>query len=460
MNRFTGCGIVGKVRRATLVSLLFIAAYFLWFAFDGTRVGWTEDDGMNFYIYWKPGFAKVVQSNLTFWTGFYRPLGGLFYSPIYAVAGMNPKPYRWVDFLLLALNTLLIYRLAWKLSAGNGRLAALASLFGCVHGMMADLVYNTSSIYDVMAVTFSLLSLIVYTGRPMGIKRFLAVLVLMVLALNAKEIAATLPAFFLLYEVLLQPPSKMRRNAWWSFVALAVAGIAMYGKMHGPEAMTMNEAYRPVFTFSRWLDTNVAYTGAILYHLSMSSGAVIGLWILMVIIAAVSKSRVMAWALFVMLLSTIPISFIPKRVGGSLYLPLIGWAIWFAAFFDWLISWLPNRFGLRNAATLVLALVFWRWTAQGFTGKGDWWRRTQATPNRVMTALENLHYQPPHGKRILFLGSPYKNVYDLVFLSNMVWNDRSLNIDDAIMTPDHGADQSAYDIVIAFEGDRLRVLKQ
>ena len=76
------------MRRAT--PFLLIADYFLWFAFDGTRAGWMEDDPMNLYMYWKPGLAAVFQYNLTFWTGFYRPLGGLFYLPIYAAAHLNP----------------------------------------------------------------------------------------------------------------------------------------------------------------------------------------------------------------------------------------------------------------------------------------------------------------------------------------------------------------------------------
>ena len=445
-------------RASTLLSVLFIAAYFIWFAFDGTRVGWTEDDPMNLYMYWKPGLAKVLQSNLTFWTGFYRPVGGLFYLPIYAIAGMNPAPYRWTIFALLALNVFLVHKLAFKLTASR-RVAGLACLFACVHGAMADLVYNTSSIYDVLAVTFSLLTLIVYVNKPLTLSRFAGVLALMILAINAKEIAATLPAFFLLYEIFFEPLS-LRRNIWPSFAALAVASIAMYGKMHGPDAMTANEAYRPILAFSRWLEANVAYTATILYQQSMPTLAAIGLWIGMAVLAALCKSRTMAWALGVLLLSTIPISFIPQRLGGSLYLPLIASAIWFAAFLDWLISRLPDRrFPWKAIATAALAVAFWCWTAYGFIGKGDAWRQTQGTPNRVLAVLENFHYRPPHDKRILFVGSPYKTVYDLVFLANLVWNDRTLQIHDANLTQ---ADRSQFDIVIGFkdDGGALEVLKQ
>ncbi|HEY3742842.1 MAG TPA: hypothetical protein VGL53_23510 [Bryobacteraceae bacterium] len=148
---------------ARLAAACYIACHFVRLAFDGTRVGWTDDDPMNLYKYWTAGIAAVIKSNLAFWNGFYRPLGGLFYLPIYAVAGMNPAPYRWAMFLLLGLNALLVYALVRGLGEGL-RAAGLAALFVCVHGAMPDLVYDTSSIYDVLCVTFSLLTLIVYTS--------------------------------------------------------------------------------------------------------------------------------------------------------------------------------------------------------------------------------------------------------------------------------------------------------
>ena len=95
--------------RTALAGGILLAAYFIWFVIDGTRVGWTNDDPMNLYMYWKPGLAKVIESNFVFWNGFYRPLGGLFYLPIYAVAHLNPTPYRYVMCALLGVNTLLVY---------------------------------------------------------------------------------------------------------------------------------------------------------------------------------------------------------------------------------------------------------------------------------------------------------------------------------------------------------------
>ena len=47
-----------------------------------------------------------------------------------------------------------------------------------------------------------------------------------------------------------------------------------------------------------------------------------------------------------------------------------------------------------------------------------------------------------------------------MFLSNLFWNDRTLQIEDANMAPDHGADWSRFEIVIGFKGEDLQLLKQ
>ncbi|HEY3739967.1 MAG TPA: hypothetical protein VGL53_08985 [Bryobacteraceae bacterium] len=286
----------------------------------------------------------------------------------------------------------------------------------------------------------------------------------MVLAINAKEIAATLPAFLLLYEILFHPrfyANWLRKHASWSLIALAIAALAMYGKMHGADPMTQNAQYRPIFTLARWLEANAAYTGLIFYQPQMPQWMAVCIWIAMAVVAWISKSRAMAWALGFVLLATFPISFIPKRLGGSLYLPLAGWAIWFAVFFDWLIARMPPRWILRCAATVVIALAFSWWTGREIRGKGQEWRVAQATTNQVLSMLEHFDYRPPHGKHILFVGSPYKDVFDLLFLANLVWNDHTLNIEDANMARDHGADHSRFDIVIAFDdsGGGLTLLK-
>ena len=420
---------------------LYIAACFIWFAYDGTRVGWTVDDPMNLYLYWKLGLAKVVGANVTFWNGAYRPVGGLFYLFLYPLAGMNAAPYRWVSLAFLALNIWLVWKLARRLGGGEV-LAGLAALFACVHGNLSDLIYNTSSIYDVLAVTFSLLAMLAYMRRM----PFPFVLVLLILAVNAKEIAATVPAFFLLYEILFQART-LRRHAWRSLAALAVAGIVMYGKTHGADPMTVNDAYRPVFTFSRWLEANVAYTATLLYREAMPTTAAAGLWLAMALVTAVTRNRIMAWALACLALSTIPISFIPKRIGGSLYLPLIFAALWTAALCDVALARLPFPRLLPKLATVALAIGFWKLTAYGFTSKAEAWRQSQALPNQVLAKLRESTYRPPHGTRVLIVGSPYHDVFDMVFIASLVWNDPTLEITDANLTQ---RARDTFDVVYAF----------
>ena len=144
-------------------------------------------------------------------------------------------------------------------------------------------------------------------------------------------------------------------------------------------------------------------------------------------------------------------------MGGSEYLPLIAAAIWWAALSDNLIERLPERFGSRAIATGLLAIAFCRWTGRHFEGTGPRWRKNQETTERVLATLKRFSYRPPHGKRIVFVGSPYSSSYDVVFMANLHWNDRTLEIEDANLSR---KPQSDYDVVIEFRESGLEVVKQ
>ena len=392
---------------------------------------------MNLYIYWNAGPGRVLWSNLAFANGFYRPLGGLFYLPAYAVAGLNPILYRWAILILLAVNVVLLFRLA-RCLGGTERMALIASLFGALHACMPGLLYSTADIYDILCRTFCLLSLITYMrGRKVW------AIVLMLVAINAKEMAATLPAFFLLYEVLY----NKRRTFSYSLAALALAALAMYGKMHGAEAMTANEMYRPTFTLQRWLDNNASYTNELLY-LRLPNPQVIGLWMLMALTCLAVKRREMWWAFGFILLVTVPTSFIPKRDGSSLYIPLVGWAIWMASLFDWAASRIRHRY-IRWSAFAAVALSYSWVTEKRFGDKGQLIKSGQAYTMQPLSQLQSLHETPRHGSRVLFIGSPFHDGFDMVFLANLTWNDHSLTIADANVSPDR--DPSHYDVVLKFD---------
>src|SRR5579863_10097268 len=94
-----------------LAVALFLLAWFVYFSRDVLGVHFAPDDMMNIdNFYWSPGPFRLFYSQFLLWRGYYRPMGGLFYLPVLAVAGLNPAPYHVALSLLLLANVYLVYR--------------------------------------------------------------------------------------------------------------------------------------------------------------------------------------------------------------------------------------------------------------------------------------------------------------------------------------------------------------
>jgi hypothetical protein len=83
-----------------------LIAYFLHFALAALRGGFREDEMMSLWIYWHAGALKSLWANVSFWTPFYRPGGALYYLPLYSFYGLNPRPYRITQIIILAASVI------------------------------------------------------------------------------------------------------------------------------------------------------------------------------------------------------------------------------------------------------------------------------------------------------------------------------------------------------------------
>ena len=132
------------------VAAIAIAGYFLYFAIPALGARWAADDMMNLGLYWQRGFPGYLWDVARFWTTAYRPMGAIFYMPLYHFFNLNPVPYRVAMVGLLAANLFLSGRVAEMLTRSKA-VAALTAVLVCAHGSMVPIYYNTSMLYDVMA---------------------------------------------------------------------------------------------------------------------------------------------------------------------------------------------------------------------------------------------------------------------------------------------------------------------
>ena len=113
-------------------TLLVVAAVVYLFAFagDGLHAPLTGDDLMNTYQYWAHPLSQVIKEGLLFFPAeIARPLGALFYSPLFALFGLNPVPYRIVCLALLLANLGLLYAFCFRLSRSR-EVGVVACLIG------------------------------------------------------------------------------------------------------------------------------------------------------------------------------------------------------------------------------------------------------------------------------------------------------------------------------------------
>ena len=323
--------------------VIVLVAYFLHFALPALGVGFPGHDILNLYTYWFSGILKSFRANICFWTSFYRPGGALYYLPLYHFFALNPLPYRIVQVGILAASILVVYYLA-RLLGSSQSVAFLGVLVFSYHARLAELVFAGSDIYDVLCGFFYFSALTFYIRirekgrllRPMQCVGFLA---LYICALNAKEMAVTLPLIVLIYEVLKSPRfaewKEFTRRNWRSALPSLIGGfltaVYIYGKTHGANSLTKLNPYRLEYSWDRFTPSNRHFIDEIFYKLipnHILPGVVLfTAWGLVFAYAFLRRDRLLQLMAFWVVITPLPLDFIRIRDSGCLYIPLFGWAI-------------------------------------------------------------------------------------------------------------------------------------
>ncbi|MBX5496850.1 MAG: hypothetical protein IRZ15_16050, partial [Bryobacteraceae bacterium] len=331
-------------RFAAAASAVIVFCFFLWNAGDGIYARFTPDDLMNLYGAWSAPLGLVLKSAVVFFEPFYRPVGALFYRSIFALAGLDPFPYRAVCMLFLGLNIVLAYWVS-SLITKSAETGWLTALLGSFHVRMSDLYYSSGTVYDVLAYTFFSASFGYYLrirlrGTLPALSNIFVLAGLFILALGSKEVAITLPVLLLLYEALWHPPKELSLRASLRWLAregrpavllLVIAAIFAWSRAAVPSYVG-NEAYTPVFSWEvyrrnwRWYVSQLLLMepfAATFRSIALSVAA-------MLLIALRLRSRAMLFGLGMFLIGELPLAFILPRGLFALYLPLFGLSLYFA----------------------------------------------------------------------------------------------------------------------------------
>jgi hypothetical protein len=458
-------------RRLSALGLIAIGVYFFRLVRPALRAGFSPDDCMNLYRAWYFPLRALVKANLAFFlpSDFIRPMGAVWYRAIYFLAGFHPLPFHAVDLALLGANILLVYCIARRLA--DSRLAALAAaLLFAYQERWAPLYFDTGYIFDVLCGFFYFAALLLYvserqSGRGLRPLDYAVLGALFVCGLNSKEMAVTLPAAIVLYELLFE-----RRRRFGTAIVMGVAAIAFAVGRTGQ--LAANAAYRPEFTLARFMETSAHFqdeTFAVYHWFTPLGVAVFAAALLALAIAARSKPMLYAWAFTAF--SMLPIAFVPPRGGPQYYIPLAGCALYAGGFLGWVARRIPGVARMsytarRAAASALLAAIAWPIYANGkHVALGDVTSITEESPviMGIAAQLRQSHPTLPVGARVLFLRDPVApNLQDLLFIVRLVYRDRTIDVERVSrthITPSPRQMQT-YDVVFDYDAGGLREIPQ
>jgi hypothetical protein len=179
-------------------------------------------------------------------------------------------------------------------------------------------------------------------GLLLGPTQCVGFLALYICALNAKEMAVTLPAIVLIYELLKFPrfgewkefAGRNWRSALPSLIAGLLTTVYIYGKTHGANSWAKANIYRLEYSWHRFTASNAHFIDEIFYQAipnRIGAGVVLfTAWGLVFAYAFLRRDRLLQLMAFWVVITPLPLALVTIRGDACLSIPLFGWAMIFA----------------------------------------------------------------------------------------------------------------------------------
>jgi hypothetical protein len=431
---------------AAFLTLLVI--FFLAFHAAAFRAHFGSDEMMNLYGHWNPPLWKTIAADFAFWSKTVRPMGALYYLPAYWLFGLNPAPFSIARSLILLVNSFVFFGLAWSI-ARSWWVAALAAFPMAYHTRMGFLAYNGAFIYDVLCGGFFFAALLYYVRSRRGqsaeavprfgltLRQTCLFLVLYICALDSKEMAVSLPVLVLAWEALFQG-RKAKLGPALAASALTLAFIL--GKTIGHGSLTEMDAYRPVFAWQRFSTANTRFLNTLFYTEIFTMGRVLGLWGVLLYLGLRNWSlrkfdpRWLFLLIWVMV-TPLPIEFLPDRGGANLYIVAGGWAMLAALalrailrqFARQPVAGLPRK-AIMTAGLAACIVAYWHETKREDGREVRYYLQVGEETAQAIAQLKALPERPVGHSEVVFLNDPFPGQWDTLFIAALVWKDPTVDI--------------------------------
>ena len=256
-----------------------------------------------------------------------------------------------------------------------------------------------------------------------------------------------------------------------AFVAALVTAIYICGKLSGANSLAKLYAYKPVYSLHRFTLTNAHFINDLFYRSASGMGRVVLIaWPALFLYAFWRRDRLLQLMAFWVVITPLPLAFIPSRTAAMYYIALFGWATIFARLVSDLIGFVCKVSPISALRTAMLPTFATAAMAVGFALFTDWKNHrldtTHAFVNagekslRVIQAFRCLALHPEPGSRILLRPEKrfYQNAYYPLFVASLLWNDHSLRIYMEGQQQLTERDIAQINYVISFDEFHARVL--
>ncbi|MGD8344003.1 MAG: tetratricopeptide repeat protein [Desulfobacterales bacterium] len=329
----------------------------------------------------------------------YRPVATLSYYLLYAIFDLNPFGYHLTSFGLHILNVVLVYLLSYFISGNRTASFVAALLFAC-HPVQTEAVNGISYNEDLFAAFFFFLALLMYTKLDTTALRqnFMTLalsLLFFMLGLLSKEMAITLPAIIVLYDVTVRIPVSehvslkraleiiQKRKYYYSAyvgVSLIYLWLRFFALYNPEESETQiwgplwdRIVYLPVLFFDYIklsllpLKLNADYVfsypaGFLNVAPILALIVVLGLIIFSFVVIRHSAATAFGiWWFFITLFPVYNIIEIYNPFAERyLYIPLFGFCLVISIFLDRFLSRIPfPKTGVLKAGVIIMVVVFY-----------------------------------------------------------------------------------------------------
>jgi hypothetical protein len=418
-----------------------LAAFFLVFHRNVLRAQFGADEMMNLYGHWQPPLWKTGAALVGFWSKTVRPMGTVYYVPLYELFGLNPKPFNIVRTAILLANTVVFVFLAkWILRSWP--LALLAAFPVAYQSELGNLHYEGAYIYDVLCGGFYFAALLYYVrcrraGAILGAKQIAILLGIYICALDSKEMAVSFPVIIIAYELLVK---GRRAQVLPAFFAALVTLVFIWGKTSGAGTLTSLDSYRPVFTWQRYMEANIRILNQLFYTEGFTTGRILLLWAVLLYVGLLNwglrkfDPRWLFLAIWVTI-TPLPITFLPGRGRATLYIVSAGWAMLAALTVRAVLHRLARQpvAGLPRRAIVAAGFAVCIWLYWHETGRNDskvvpYFLTSGEETRQVIVQMRAMGVRPPPNSNVVFLNSPFPKDWDTLFIAALVWKDPTINI--------------------------------